>query len=120
MEIVQEMSKYIKAQNYRVEEDMINCFLSLKLRESLVNRTATETAEGHKKKGKQPHLSRNKRKEGKAEKELSRELKELEAEVNKKELSHKQTAILQNLFATYFRLLKNATQSPLLPAALEV
>jgi hypothetical protein len=55
----------------------------------------------------------------KAEKELAKELKEVESTVNSKTLAHNQTQILSQVFAIYFRVLKFAAKSELLGAVLE-
>jgi nucleolar complex protein 3 len=55
----------------------------------------------------------------KAEKELTKELLEVEASTNTSRLAHNQTQILSQVVAIYFRVLKHGKQSPLLPAALE-
>lgn len=55
----------------------------------------------------------------KAEKELAKELKEVETTVNSKTLAHNQTQILSQVFAIYFRVLKFAAKSELLGAVLE-
>jgi nucleolar complex protein 3 len=126
-ELVLEMTKLIKAKNYKVTEEMINCFLSLRVRESLTRRAFEDAATKetaaralHKKKKQQPHQSRSQKKEFKAAKELSKELRELEGEANERQLATKQSDILKSIFATYFRVIKNAPQSPLMPAVLEV
>ncbi|EDQ88262.1 uncharacterized protein MONBRDRAFT_32917 [Monosiga brevicollis MX1] len=74
---------------------------------------------GNLKKSKDKHATRRKRKELKAEKQLSKELLEIEATTNTKRLSHNQTQILAQMFAVFFRVLKFAQHSPILSVALE-
>jgi nucleolar complex protein 3 len=44
---------------------------------------------------------------------------EVQASANEKQLGHNQTQILEQIFALYFRVLKQAQDSPLLAACLE-
>jgi len=63
------------------------------------------------------HLSKKAKKALKEQKEINKELREAEAEVDKEERKTTQTETLKLLFALYFRILKNPP-TPLLPAAL--
>eukprot|EP00040_Diaphanoeca_grandis_P021963 m.117530 g.117530 ORF g.117530 m.117530 type:complete len:832 (+) comp28584_c7_seq1:97-2592(+) len=120
-ETVKAMSRVIKASNYRVKDRMIKCFFFLKLNGSIIkdylkNKHKTETVD---KNGNKKHKSRMDKKELKAEKELGKELKEAQVTVDNKALARRQTEILNQIFATYFRVLKHGRHSPILPIVLE-
>jgi len=63
-------------------------------------------------------LPKKKYKEYKLMKEVEAEMKEAEAVQTKEERNRIQTDILRSVFITYFRVLKRATSSPLLPTVL--
>ncbi|TPX36912.1 hypothetical protein SmJEL517_g00999 [Synchytrium microbalum] len=118
LEAVKLVSEAVKARKYRVDEQVIETLLSLRLREELPS--AQEASQREKKrKREEAHISRKLRKVGKKDGELLRELKEAEAEVDKGERSRLHTETLKYVFVTYFRILKEAEDSPLLPAVLE-
>ncbi|KAI6097862.1 hypothetical protein F5141DRAFT_1254732 [Pisolithus sp. B1] len=66
----------------------------------------------------QPHLSKKAKKTFKERKEIEKEVREAEAEVDKEERAGTHTETLKLLFVLYFRVLKNPHPTPLLPAAL--
>uniref|UniRef100_A0A8C3YAA6 Nucleolar complex protein 3 homolog n=1 Tax=Catharus ustulatus TaxID=91951 RepID=A0A8C3YAA6_CATUS len=70
-------------------------------------------------KEKRKNLSRMQRKWKKAEEKLERELLEAEASESKEKKLKLHTETLNIVFVTYFRILKKAQKSPLLPAVLE-
>lgn len=121
-ETVKAMARVIKAGNYRGRPQIVQAFLRLKLNESLLREARgivapAQAARPGKKQRK--HISRMGRKERAAAKELDKDLIDAQAEVNKKAFARRQTETLNHVFATYFRVLKNARQSPLLPAVLQ-
>ena len=65
-----------------------------------------------------PHQSRKLVEFAKAERLLKKQFDESNAEYTRTELRHNYTAILDSVFTTYFRILKRAPTSPLLPVAL--
>jgi nucleolar complex protein 3 len=96
-------------------------------------RAASRRAKG--KTADQPHLTKNMKKALREKKEIAKEFRETEAEVDKEEraitvsrsfslfphLYHfpfQHTETLKLLFALYFRILKNPRPTPLLPAVL--
>uniref|UniRef100_A0A8C8YYV5 Nucleolar complex protein 3 homolog n=1 Tax=Prolemur simus TaxID=1328070 RepID=A0A8C8YYV5_PROSS len=70
-------------------------------------------------KEKRKTLSRMQRKWKKAEEKLERELREAEASESTEKKLKLHTETLNIVFVTYFRILKKAQRSPLLPAVLE-
>ncbi|KAG0038581.1 hypothetical protein BGZ82_011547 [Podila clonocystis] len=96
-------------------------FLSLRLKEELPTRqNGDEDGNSRKRKKKEKvHISKKNRKLLKAKKEVEVEMKEAEAVVDKEEKMRMQTETLKLVFITYFRILKHAPGSPLLPAVLE-
>ncbi|KAJ3401553.1 Nucleolar complex protein 3, partial [Chytridiales sp. JEL 0842] len=121
-EAVKLITKMIKAKNFKVEEPVLKTFLHLKLKDEL----SIEDVESNNKKGaskkrknSEPYVSKKIRKALKKDANVEQELAEAEAEYS---LEHKQklhTETLKYVFLTYFRILKHADHSPLLPAVLE-
>ncbi|KAG0228530.1 hypothetical protein BGW41_003390 [Actinomortierella wolfii] len=121
LDAVKLITKMIKAKSYLVHPNVISCFLSLRLKEELPTRTGGDEDENPRKRKKKEkvHISKKNRKLLKAKKEVEAEMKEAEAVVDKEEKIRTHTETLKLVFVTYFRILKNASNSPLLPAALE-
>lgn len=121
-ETVKAMSRVIKASNYTVREEMIKCFFDLKLNETLIRQyiqRQNEDVDQPKSQKGGKHTSRMRKKEDKAHKELDKELREAQIDIDKKALARRQTTILNQLFATYFRVLKHGRRSPLMPIVLQ-
>ena len=128
-ELVKAMSRVIKAANYNVRERMIKCFFDLKLNESLIKAYQQQQAEEKERTAKGAkygapgklgkHKSRMKKKEEKEHKALDKELREAQVEIDQTALGRRQTTILSQIFATYFRVLKHGRRSPILPICLQ-
>jgi nucleolar complex protein 3 len=112
-ETVKAMSRVIRASNYRVRSEMLRCFFDLKLsaaaiksyqQQQLKDRAAdaADSKEAAKvKPGKGgKHKSRMKKRVNKAHKELDKELRDAQLEVDTQALARRQTAILNQVFAT--------------------
>ncbi|KAG0270631.1 hypothetical protein DFQ27_002622 [Actinomortierella ambigua] len=121
LDAVKLITKMIKAKSYLVHPNVISCFLSLRLKEELPTRAGGDDDENPRKRKKKEkvHISKKNRKLLKAKKEVEAEMKEAEAVVDKEEKVRTHTETLKMVFVTYFRILKNASSSPLLPAVLE-
>ncbi|KAF9947388.1 hypothetical protein BGZ72_010594 [Mortierella alpina] len=121
LDAVKLTTKMIKSKSYLVHPNVINIFLSLRLKEELPTRqSGEEDGNSRKRKKKEKvHISKKNRKLLKAKKEVEVEMKEAEAVVDKEEKLRTQTETLKLVFITYFRILKHAPGSPLLPAVLE-
>ncbi|CAG8608991.1 13236_t:CDS:10, partial [Ambispora gerdemannii] len=125
LDAVKLTTRMIKAQKYKVHEQVINTFLHLRLRDELVsaNRTAasSDSQQQYMKKRKQErrHISRKMRKLEKDRQSVQKEMKEAEAVVDREDKEKKQTETLKLVFATYFRILKHTNDSPLLLPVLE-
>uniref|UniRef100_A0A8C8X7A3 Nucleolar complex protein 3 homolog n=1 Tax=Panthera leo TaxID=9689 RepID=A0A8C8X7A3_PANLE len=102
--------------------NMLKTFLCLRIKEVEVKKD-TEDINKPKKfmtfKEKRKTLSRMQRKWKKAEEKLERELLEAEASESTEKKLKLHTETLNIVFVTYFRILKKAQRSPLLPAVLE-
>ena len=104
MEIVQLLNRMVKERHFNVHPDVLTCLLHLRLKNELHLRASdtksdkekVESTKAHSKgrsaarraKGKptdQPHLSKNAKKALKEKKEIEKELREAEAEVDKEE-----------------------------------
>ncbi|KAF9426955.1 hypothetical protein BGZ94_005726, partial [Podila epigama] len=121
LDAVKLITKMIKSKSYLVHPNVISVFLSLRLKEELPTRqNGDEDSNPRKRKKKEKvHISKKNRKLLKAKKEVEIEMKEAEAVVDKEEKMRMQTETLKLVFITYFRILKHAPGSPLLPAVLE-
>ncbi|KAG0047182.1 hypothetical protein BGZ83_007730 [Gryganskiella cystojenkinii] len=120
LDAVKLITKMIKSKSYLVHPNVISAFLSLRLKEELPTRQGGDDENPRKRKKKEKvHISKKNRKLLKAKKEVEVEMKEAEAVVDKEEKMRTQTETLKLVFVTYFRILKHAPGSPLLPAVLE-
>ncbi|KAG0220566.1 nucleolar complex-associated protein-domain-containing protein [Mortierella sp. GBAus27b] len=121
LDAVKLITKMIKSKSYLIHPNVINVFLDLRLKEELPTRQGgDEDGNSRKRKKKEKvHISKKNRKLLKAKKEVEIEMKEAEAVVDKEEKLRAQTETLKLVFVTYFRILKHAPGSSLLPAVLE-
>lgn len=119
---VKVISGIVKSRNYDVRPEMLQVLLHLRIKEVEVKKD-TEDLSVKKKfmtcKEKRKNLSRMQRKWKKAEEKLERELLEAEASESKEKKLKLHTETLNIVFLTYFRILKRAQKSLLLPAVLE-
>ncbi|XP_077481566.1 nucleolar complex protein 3 homolog isoform X2 [Stigmatopora argus] len=118
---VRVVSGLVKSLNYDVRPEVLRTLLSVRIQEAHVKKDLSDTAPAlklmtHKDKGK---LSRMKRKWKKAEEKLQQELLEAEASDSKDKKMKTHTETLNIVFLIYFRILKKAHKSVLLPAVLE-
>ncbi|XP_054428852.1 nucleolar complex protein 3 homolog [Pteronotus mesoamericanus] len=120
--VIKVISGFVKGRNYDVRPEMLKTFLCLRIKEVEVKKD-TEDINKPKKfmtfKEKRKSLSRMQRKWKKAEEKLERELREAEATESTEKKLKLHTETLNVVFVTYFRILKKAQRSPLLPAVLE-
>ncbi|KAF9170605.1 hypothetical protein BGX21_011046 [Mortierella sp. AD011] len=120
LDAVKLITKMIKSKSYLVHPNVINVFLTLRLKEELPTRQGGDEENPRKRKKKEKvHISKKNRKLLKAKKEVEIEMKEAEAVVDKEEKMRTQTETLKLVFVTYFRILKHSPGSTLLPAVLE-
>ncbi|KAK9766364.1 hypothetical protein K7432_004609 [Basidiobolus ranarum] len=112
------IAKMIKSKAYLVNDEALNTFLHLRLRDELVIQSDDAKSIKKRKKDRQ-HRSRKTRKIAKENKEIEKEMKEAEAEIDYDQKRKVQTETLKHVFTTYFRILKHAQTSPLLPSVLE-
>ncbi|KAF7294963.1 Nucleolar complex-associated protein 3 [Mycena indigotica] len=136
LEIVRLLNRMIKEKRFNVNPNVLSCLLHLRLKTELGVRASEshvdkeEPAKRHsaskdaarRAKGKptaQPHLSKKARKALKDKKEIDREFREAEAEVDKEERAVTHTETLKLTFVLYFSIIKNPAPTPLLPAALQ-
>ncbi|KAM3913552.1 nucleolar complex protein 3 homolog [Leptodactylus fuscus] len=116
------ISGLVKSRNYCVRPEVLNIFLHLRIKEVEVKKDVDDIAPKQKMmsyKDKKKNLSRMQRKWKKAEEKLERELLEAEASESKEKKLKLHTETLNIVFLTYFRILKRAQKSVLLPAVLE-
>ncbi|KAF7964822.1 hypothetical protein HWV62_2733 [Athelia sp. TMB] len=137
LEIVRLLNRMIKERRYQVHPNVLSCLVHLRLKTELSVRSSDAKADREQKparsfsKGKaasrrahgkhtdQPHLSKKAQKVLKEKKEIAKEFREAEAEVDKEERAVTHTESLKLLFVLYFSILKNPRPTPLLPGALQ-
>ncbi|KFQ43249.1 Nucleolar complex protein 3, partial [Nestor notabilis] len=120
--VVKVISGLVKGRNYDVRPEVLKVFLHLRIKEVELQKDSEDIAPKKKfmtYKEKRKNLSRMQRKWKKAEEKLERELLEAEASESKEKKLKLHTETLNIVFVTYFRILKKAQKSPLLPAVLE-
>ncbi|XP_030630348.1 nucleolar complex protein 3 homolog [Chanos chanos] len=116
------VSGLVKSRNYDVRPEVLNTLLCLRIKEVDVKKDTEDTAPKKKFmtfKEKQKNLSRMQRKWKKAEEKLQKELMEAEASESKDKKLKLHTETLNIVFLIYFRILKKAQKSVLLPSVLE-
>ncbi|XP_061562425.1 nucleolar complex protein 3 homolog isoform X2 [Phycodurus eques] len=119
---VRVLSGLVKSLNYNVRPKVLQTLLSVRIQEVHVKKDLsdiTPTAKTMSHKDKKNKLSRMQRKWKKAEEKLQQELLEAEASDSKDKKSKMHTETLNIVFLIYFRILKKAQKSVLLPAVLE-
>ncbi|KAE9387488.1 nucleolar complex-associated protein 3 [Gymnopus androsaceus JB14] len=138
LEVVRLLNRMIKEKRFNVHPAVLSCLLHLRLKSELGVRASETKADkdsqapvklrskgkdaARRSKGKasnQPHLSKKAVKALKERKEIEREFRDAEAEIDKEERATTHTETLKLLFVLYFGILKNPKPTPLLPAALE-
>ncbi|KAG7092428.1 hypothetical protein E1B28_008784 [Marasmius oreades] len=133
LEVVRLLNRMIKEKRYNVHPAAISCLLHLRLKTELggvrssSSKASKEQANDNKKsrdkkmRGKKDevHLSKKAVKALKERKEIEKEFKEAEVEVDKEERANTHTETLKLVFVLYFSILKNPGSKRLLPAALE-
>ncbi|NXC45968.1 NOC3L protein, partial [Penelope pileata] len=120
--VVKVISGLVKGRNYNVRPEVLKVFLHLRIKEVELKKDSEDIAPKKKfltYKEKRKNLSRMQRKWKKAEEKLERELLEAEASESKEKKLKLHTETLNVVFLTYFRILKKARKSPLLPSVLE-
>uniref|UniRef100_A0A3P9J3Y7 Nucleolar complex protein 3 homolog n=1 Tax=Oryzias latipes TaxID=8090 RepID=A0A3P9J3Y7_ORYLA len=119
---VRVISGLVKSLNYNVRPEVLRTLLSLRIKEVEVKKDLESTAPKKKfmtNKERKKNLSRMQRKWKKAEEKLEKELLEAEASESKQQKIKLHTETLNIVFLVYFRILKKAQKSVLLPAVLE-
>ncbi|XP_029383392.1 nucleolar complex protein 3 homolog isoform X2 [Echeneis naucrates] len=119
---VRVISGLVKNLNYNVRPEVLRTLLSLRIKEVEMKKDIEATAPKKKfmnNKEKKKNLSRMQRKWKKAEEKLEKELLEAEASESKEKKIKLHTETLNIVFLIYFRILKKAQKSVLLPAVLE-
>uniref|UniRef100_A0A3P8UJ36 Nucleolar complex protein 3 homolog n=1 Tax=Cynoglossus semilaevis TaxID=244447 RepID=A0A3P8UJ36_CYNSE len=119
---VRVISGFVKSLNYNVRPAVLRSLLSLRIKEVEMKKDIQSTAPKKKfmdYKEKKKNLSRMQRKWKKAEEKLEKELLEAEATESKDKKLKLHTETLNIVFLVYFRILKKAQKSVLLPAVLE-
>ncbi|KAL8806746.1 MAG: hypothetical protein Q9182_001144 [Xanthomendoza sp. 2 TL-2023] len=113
---VTQLSKLIKARDYRIDESVLNTFLHLRLLSELSSRgsqnhidrysASSEAPNGKRAKFKKEFRTKKHRKVLKERKAVEKEFKEADAIVSHEERERLQAETLKIVFITYFRILK--------------
>jgi nucleolar complex protein 3 len=125
LECVKLMSQKIHAMKYNVSVFSLEPFLSLRLQSELKQEETSYSEQRNIDKKRKSlennkqHISKRQKKLNKYIKAAAEEFQEAEATYDKHQIQKNQSESLKHLFMTYFRILKNATKSPLIPSVLE-
>ncbi|KAI4110488.1 MAG: hypothetical protein LQ339_001354 [Xanthoria mediterranea] len=109
---VTQLSKLIKARDYRIDESVLNTFLHLRLLSEFSSRGSqnridkTDSTESRKAKFKKEFRTKKYRKILKERKAVEKEFQEADAIVSHEERDRLQAETLKIVFVTYFRILK--------------
>jgi nucleolar complex protein 3 len=118
------ITKMIKARDYRIDESILNTFLSLRLLSELAVKASHQRVDAAgeqsavKRKFKKEFRTKRERKLIRENKALEKEFKEADASVSHEERDKNQSETLKLVFVTYFRILKERVPS-LMGAVLE-
>lgn len=124
MEAVSILSKMMKAKNYQIHESVINLFLYLRLLSEYSGKASTDAvdkpngSDGRLPKRKWEFRTKRERKNMKEEKAFAKQMAQADALVSYEERDRMQSETLKQVFATYFRALKQR-QPHLMGAVLE-
>ncbi|XP_041370300.1 nucleolar complex protein 3 homolog [Gigantopelta aegis] len=118
LEIVRSIGRMIKARNFKIQPKVLDTFLSLKIKEIDLS-SAEGKKDAAKRKEKLLMMSRKQRKHQKQLEKLEIELTEIRATEDKKKKLRLHTEVMNAVFVTYFRILKQARKSGLLPSVFE-
>ncbi|KAK5905402.1 hypothetical protein CgunFtcFv8_001370 [Champsocephalus gunnari] len=119
---VRVVSGVVKRNNYTVRPELLKTLIGLRIKEVQMKKDIEDTAPKKRfmnNKEKRMKLSRMQRKWKKAEEKLEKELLEAEASESKDKKIKLHTETLNIVFLIYFRILKKAQKSVLIPAVLE-
>ncbi|ORY40133.1 NOC3p-domain-containing protein [Rhizoclosmatium globosum] len=126
LEAIKLIARMIKNKDYKVDESVLKTFMHLRLKDELALPTSEkdEKKKQHNDKKRKrdkftPNVSKKMKKLQKKEDEVQNEMKEAEATYSQEEKQKNHSETLKFVFLTYFRILKNAETSPLVPSVLE-
>ncbi|KAL8948510.1 MAG: hypothetical protein Q9222_005313 [Ikaeria aurantiellina] len=116
---VTQLTKMIKARDYRIDESLLNTFLHLRLLSELssrgsqnrIDKAPDDTTTTNSKKPKREFRTKKQRKILKERKAVEKEFSEASALVNHEERERLQSETLKMVFVCYFRILKTRVPS---------
>lgn len=117
LEVVRAIGKMCKREEFEVEPQVLETFLVLNIKE--VDLDGAEKAKKMERKEKFQKYSRRDRKRLKAREALDNELLETKATADKTKKLKLHTEVIQAVFESYIRVIKQSPDSALLPAVLE-
>jgi nucleolar complex protein 3 len=118
LESVRIVARLIKNKQGKGHAELLECFFALRLSHDILTARVKSGKEKAKEKG-ALRQGEKRRLDRAAEKELEKDLKEAEGEVSIEHRKRTQTAILTDVFATLFRIVKHHSRSTLLPTVLK-
>ncbi|XP_071828024.1 nucleolar complex protein 3 homolog isoform X2 [Apostichopus japonicus] len=121
-EAVSFISKKIKGKHFKVPHKILDTFLHLRIKETNLRKDENlEEAQKKKqdRKDKMNKMTRTERRYTKRQEALESEQREAIHEQDDNKIIQLNTRVIQSVFATYFRVLKTATDSRLMPSVLE-
>ncbi|KAK3095067.1 hypothetical protein FSP39_009879 [Pinctada imbricata] len=118
LEIVRNISKMVKVRESRIKREVLDAFLSLRIKQVDFDGEITKQS-GKEKKEMMKKMSRRERKRKKKMEYLEKELLETKATEDKNRKIKLHTDVIESVFYTYFRILKGDRKSALLSPVLE-
>ena len=118
-ELVLEIGRYVKSKKFSANPDLLRTFLQLNISDAVSDIDIKTASDRGDRKAKKQHVSKREKKVKKFGKMVDSKIREGEAERRRSEVQRFQRQMAQSMFLTYFRVLKTASNSPLLPAVLE-
>jgi nucleolar complex protein 3 len=116
---VLEIGRYVKRRKFNANPDLLRTFLQLVISDAITDIDIRSAFERGDKKKVSKHESKKDKKLRKFGKMVDKKVREAESERRQSEVQKFQRQMAQSMFLSYFRVLKTATSSPLLPAVLE-
>lgn len=110
-DIVRLLCKSVRDKKFRVDESVINVFLSLSLLEDYDPNNNKRDQKVHIQKKDRVHLSKKERKQRKERKEIEEEMRKAEQAVTEEERERYQSQVLKMLLTLYLEILKAGTHT---------
>lgn len=117
LKVVQKVAKLVREKSHKTEPICIEIFLKLRIKQ-VEQRQGKDEKDKDRKKIDRNQVSRAQNKQRKKEAKLAKEMVEMQAAENQQDRLYYNSRIIEAIFGIYFRVLKSARKSPLLPPSL--